>query len=319
MLKVLCFSVLILAFVFVATPSIYGSHGGGSGGGGGCSGDCFPPTLGLDDRGMLRVSQGLTINSESFEVKFFSQTLPTQILNVGEKVRIVLKIYENSTPEFLSHAELHFKVYDKFVEGIKLEDSTVSIVWDDTDGDVVYGVYGEENIIKNISIEQYFEEDLAVLTFEFEFTTDMDISTLMTEIWDERRNSAKNYFYQAFKVINESDSIYDMSSNEFSSIHELDSLSKTKEESTIPSWIKLNAGWWAEEKINDSNFINGLQYMIDMKIIIIPQIESNVTNNDNKIPSWIKNTAGWWAEGILSDDEFIKGIQYMITKRVISV
>ena len=77
--------------------------------------------------------------------------------------------------------------------------------------------------------------------------------------------------------------------------------------------------WWSEEKINDSDFINGLQYMIDKKIIIIPEIESNVINNDDdEIPGWIKNTAGWWAEGMLSDDEFIKGIQYMITKGIVS-
>ena len=37
----------------------------------------------------------------------------------------------------------------------------------------------------------------------------------------------------------------------------------------IPSWIKNNAGWWADDKIDDIDFINGLQYLIQHKIIKI--------------------------------------------------
>jgi len=37
----------------------------------------------------------------------------------------------------------------------------------------------------------------------------------------------------------------------------------------IPSWIKNNAGWWADDKIDDIDFINGLQYLIKHKIIKI--------------------------------------------------
>jgi hypothetical protein len=37
----------------------------------------------------------------------------------------------------------------------------------------------------------------------------------------------------------------------------------------IPSWIKNNAGWWADDKIDDIDFINGLKYLIKHKIIKI--------------------------------------------------
>ena len=30
----------------------------------------------------------------------------------------------------------------------------------------------------------------------------------------------------------------------------------------IPSWIKNNAGWWADGLINDSDFVSGIQYLI---------------------------------------------------------
>ena len=319
LLKPLHISIVFLALGLAITPvASYGSHGGGSGGSGGCSGDCIPPTMGKDDRGWVRVSDGLTINSEPFTVESFSQTIPTQIFKIGEKVNITLKIYENTSPEFLIHAELHFNMYDKFVQGIKVEESTVSIVWDDTGGDEVYGVYGEESLIKNVSINQQIEEGLAIITFEFEFAAAMDTSTLMTTVWDEKRNSIKNYFYEAFVVIDESESLSNVtpSSDEISPEQEPDPIPKSTELSTIPSSCSKLYPWWAEEKTDDSDFINGLQYMIDRKIITIPQTEA-VTTNGNEIPGWIKNTAGWWAEGMLSDDDFVKGIQYMITNGII--
>ena len=33
-------------------------------------------------------------------------------------------------------------------------------------------------------------------------------------------------------------------------------------ETSIPSWIKNNAGWWADGQIDDSSFVSGLQWLI---------------------------------------------------------
>ncbi len=35
----------------------------------------------------------------------------------------------------------------------------------------------------------------------------------------------------------------------------------------IPLWIKNNAGWWAEGQITDSDFVNGIEYLVSHKII----------------------------------------------------
>ena len=37
----------------------------------------------------------------------------------------------------------------------------------------------------------------------------------------------------------------------------------------IPSWIKNNAGWWADEQIDDSSFVSGLQWLISNGIMKI--------------------------------------------------
>ncbi len=36
-----------------------------------------------------------------------------------------------------------------------------------------------------------------------------------------------------------------------------------------PSWIKDTAGWWAEGFVSDSEFVNGLQYLISQGIITV--------------------------------------------------
>jgi len=130
--------------MFTTSNSIpsYASHGVGAvGGGWGCSGDRTPPTIGLDDQGASFVSGGLTINSESFDVEQYSQTIPTHIFKTDEKNVISLKIYENISPEYLSHVEIHFNLHDIVVGGATIEEPVVSIVWDDTGGDITWSLW----------------------------------------------------------------------------------------------------------------------------------------------------------------------------------
>ena len=42
------------------------------------------------------------------------------------------------------------------------------------------------------------------------------------------------------------------------------------QDSEIPSWIKNNAGWWATDQIDDSSFLQGIQYLIKEGIMVIP-------------------------------------------------
>ena len=93
---------------------------------------------------------------------------------------------------------------------------------------------------------------------------------------------------------------------------------KMMEENTIPSWIKNNAGWWADNKINDNDFISGIEYLIENKIIKVSTYV-NKENSTDTIPSWIKNNAGWWSSGKISDEDFLTGIEYLIENGIINV
>jgi len=59
---------------------------------------------------------------------------------------------------------------------------------------------------------------------------------------------------------------------------------------SVPDWIKNNASWWSDNLIDDTDFINGLQYLIEYKIIKIDnkKILGKVPLEDVKFSSdWI--------------------------------
>ncbi|WP_316506191.1 peptidase [Nitrosopumilus sp.] len=104
--------------------------------------------------------------------------------------------------------------------------------------------------------------------------------------------------------------VYD--ANQVGSVH-FDVLGKN-----IPSWIKDNARWWSSSIISDSEFIDGIEYLMDENIITVSST-SQPSSSDESIPSWIKDNARWWANDNISDDDFIQAIQYLIEKGIIQV
>jgi hypothetical protein len=87
---------------------------------------------------------------------------------------------------------------------------------------------------------------------------------------------------------------------------------------SVPSWVKNNAGWWANDQISDSDFVKGIEYMIKEGIIKTDYTPSG-DDSSQKIPAWIKNNAGWWSEGQIDDKTFVSGIQYLIKVGIIKV
>lgn len=103
-----------------------------------------------------------------------------------------------------------------------------------------------------------------------------------------------------------------------SSILVLSTSVQGEENYNIPSWIKNNAKWWSQGQIGDSDFIKGIQYLMQNGIMKIPTTTTNVSQS-NGIPTWVKNNAGWWADGTISDSDFVSGIQYLVSAGIINV
>ena len=86
----------------------------------------------------------------------------------------------------------------------------------------------------------------------------------------------------------------------------------------IPSWIKNNAGWWADGIIDDNSFVQGIEFLVKEGIIVVDSTSQD--NEESKeIPSWIKNNSGWWADGTIDDSTFITGIKFLVKEGLISV
>jgi len=94
---------------------------------------------------------------------------------------------------------------------------------------------------------------------------------------------------------------------------------ETNMPSNIPTWIKNNAGWWADGSIDDDSFVQGIQYLIKEDILKIPPTSQGSGSGSNEIPTWIKSNAGWWADGSIDDDSFVQGIQYLIKEGIIKI
>ena len=99
---------------------------------------------------------------------------------------------------------------------------------------------------------------------------------------------------------------------------DLGTVSFTVSSQDIPDWVKNNARWWSSTSISDSEFIDGLEHLIDEGILIISPTERSPIS-ERIIPDWIKNNARWWASDQISDEEFLKSIQHLIKKGIIRI
>jgi len=86
----------------------------------------------------------------------------------------------------------------------------------------------------------------------------------------------------------------------------------------IPMWVKQNGSWWSTGEIIDSEFLEGIKFLIDKQIIEIPLLESS-SQSEWKIPGWTKTIVGWWNEEQISDDEFLFIMKNLIEREIIIV
>ena len=90
-------------------------------------------------------------------------------------------------------------------------------------------------------------------------------------------------------------------------------------DTSIPDWIKNNAGWWSSGLIDDSSFVSGIQWLISTGIVNVPPTEQGTGGGASVIPDWIKNNAGWWSNGQIPDSAFVSGLQWLISNGIMTI
>ena len=86
----------------------------------------------------------------------------------------------------------------------------------------------------------------------------------------------------------------------------------------LPSWIKMIAGYWYDDVIEDQQFFGTIKYLVSNEIIILPTTDTEPSTS-NYIPDWVKNNAGWWANDQIDDQTFVNGLQYLAQIGLIQV
>jgi hypothetical protein len=122
------------------------------------------------------------------------------------------------------------------------------------------------------------------------------------------------------------------------------------EEEIFPLWLKDIAVWWGNDQITNEELVSSLQYLVDKKILEIPDrgigipdcdpglilnktsndciindeseskgIFIDATNEQQKIVvSWIKTTTLWWGQDKIGDQDFMNALQYLVENNVIT-
>ena len=80
---------------------------------------------------------------------------------------------------------------------------------------------------------------------------------------------------------------------------------------SVPDWVKNTAGWWADDTISETEFVNAIEFLVNDGIIQVSASQSS-ENHQQVVPKWVKSTAGWWADDTISETEFVNAISYLI-------
>jgi len=171
-------------------------------GGNQCASECQPPTLGLNLKSTRYVSDGFGINGQFFDVEYFSQKIPTQNFTVGEPVDISLTVYENSGARYLEHVALSIVMEEpKRIYGIVVGNNESIISWNQKfDGTQSVDLVDPYDLIDYFEVKSSSKDYITNLNFTFNVTEPIDSKDIRVKMWDSRRNSWNNYFYEAITV-----------------------------------------------------------------------------------------------------------------------
>ena len=86
----------------------------------------------------------------------------------------------------------------------------------------------------------------------------------------------------------------------------------------MPEWIKDYAEWWAIGDVDDSEFVSGIEFLLENKIIMVSSVSSSSSSTE-EIPGWVRNSAHWWSQNLISENEFIDSLEYLIQEGIITI
>jgi len=246
----------------------------------------------------------LSINGNGFVLGDYENTLQTQTIEPGEPTEFVIVYYTNSE---LAHSSLNFNlgptrtIAGSDTQVLLYKDKPAEVI--DPNGNIASftGSINNEGDLKRV----------ATFLVTFSESAELPNHDIVIRSWSDNLSSGDTIVYDAIKIAQPEIVVIadeDIPEPEI----------QTLKSQYVPIWIKNNAAWWSQELIEDSDFVAGIEYLIQQEIILISD-NGEVTNTSNEIPSWIKNNAGWWSDNLITEKEFIDGLQWLISNGIIQV
>jgi hypothetical protein len=156
------------------------------------------PTIGSFDDGQKIVDEGLSINDQSFDVTEFSQTIPTQMLVVGQPTTVKLTVYENNGVDALRYVS--FAIADYKGERNQIQKARIAFM-QNFDGVQKLDVLDFDGLLYDIKYTATkIDSFTTMIKFTFEFAKPVDKSAIIIEVWDDARNARKNILLEAIQV-----------------------------------------------------------------------------------------------------------------------
>ena len=177
-------------------------------GGSGCSGDCVPPTLGIDKNYNQIVKNGFSYNNNPIDVELYFTPYPLVTVNVGQENNVILKVYENSGSENIEHIGIGFGLG----EGTSFSDSKATINVDRTrDGDNLISTFDPDHVFENIRVisetgkcNDLSQMQCMIFTIFHTFREPLEFNMVSTYVWDFNGNSWQNYYNHGIHIIGDS-------------------------------------------------------------------------------------------------------------------
>jgi len=247
----------------------------------------------------------LTINGNGFALGGYENTLVPQTVEPGKPIEFTLVFY---TTFEIAHTSLNFNLGP--TRTIAGSDTQVLLYKDkfeiiDPNGNIATatGSINNDSDLKRV----------ATFSITLSDSVQWSNSDLVIRSWNDNLNSGDIIVYDAIEVLPSEQEIAFEESLPEPEVEQLQS-------QYVPIWIKNNAAWWSQQLIEDSDFVAGIEYLIQNEIITIQDNEIIAPSySSNEIPVWIKNNAGWWSEDLITEKEFIDGLQWLISNGIILV
>ncbi len=236
----------------------------------------------------------------------YETTIETQIVEPGVPIEFVVVYYTNSE---VAHSELNFNLGPtRTIAGSDTQvildiDKPPEIV--DPNGNIASftGSINNEGDLKRV----------ATFLVTLSETAEFPNPDIVIRTWTTQLSSGDTIIYDAIEIAQPE--IVEITDEDIPEPE-----IQTLKSQYVPIWIKNNAAWWSQELIEDSDFVAGIEYLIQNEIITIQDNQVSASSySSNEIPEWIKNNAGWWSEDLITEKEFIDGLQWLVNNGIIQV